>query len=439
MVEIEKIVYSTPSNLSYSTESFATMTIFQIIAIVLTLAALGAYLNHHFVKLPSTIGHMAFALVVSLCLIVLAELHLVTLQDISAAISQIDFSSILLHGMLSVLLFAGALHINLNDLKHAKLPVFVLATLGVIIATFVTGTLTWWGAAQIGVPLPYSYALLFGALIAPTDPIAVLSILKTSGASKGLYVKTGGESLFNDGVGVVVFMAILTSIMSPDKLTSMDIAHMFAWEGVGGAILGLLLGWATYCMLKSINEYQTELLLTLALVTGGYALAEYLHMSAPICMVTAGLIIGNHGRNFGMSDQTREHIDMFWELLDEIFNAILFLLIGLEIIVISLTTNVMLLGFFAIVAVLVGRLISVGLPISLMRIWRHFNRGTIRALTWGGLRGGISIALALSIPSSAEKDIILPVTYMVVLFSILVQGLTFRKVLKKIYINEAPS
>lgn len=406
------------------------MTLFQIIAIVITLAAVGAYINHRFVKLPSTIWHMVFALSISFVLILLSEIGLINIKDAASFVRQIDFSEVVLHGMLSVLLFSGALHINLSDLRTAKLPVMVLATFGVVLATFITGTITWWGANLIGIPLPYIYALLFGALISPTDPIAVLSILKTSGASKNLYVKTGGESLFNDGVGVVVFMAILTILSNPDNISVLTVGKLFVWEAFGGAALGGALGWGTYRMLKSINQYQTEVMLTLALVTGGYVLAEYLHMSAPICMVVAGLIIGNHGREHGMSDETREHIDVFWELLDEIFNAVLFLLIGLEIIIISLTGNVVILGGIAIAAVLIGRLISVGIPISIMRLWRPFERGTIRILTWGGLRGGISIALALSLPNSEFKDIILPVTYIVVLFSIIFQGLTFSKLLR---------
>jgi CPA1 family monovalent cation:H+ antiporter len=409
------------------------MTIFQLIAVVLTLAALGAYLNYKFIKLPSTIGQMLFALMISTVLIFLAELKIIDLTNISNIILQIDFSAVLLHGMLSVLLFAGALHININDLQNSKGTIFTLATFGVIASTFITGTLTWYGAQWIGIDLPYLYALLFGALISPTDPIAVLAVLKTSKVSKNLYVQTGGESLFNDGVGVVVFMAILGVILGGDKISVIDIAHMFAWEAIGGGILGFSLGWLTYKMLKTINHHQTELLLTLALVVGGYAFAEFVHMSAPICMVVAGLVIGNHGRNFGMSDETREHLDTFWELLDDIFNAILFLLIGLEIIVIALTGNLIILGCMAIGAVLVGRLISVALPISTMRLWKHFDTGTIRVLTWGGLRGGISIALALSLPNGPEKEIILTITYIVVLFSILVQGLTFKKILSLVY------
>ncbi|MFA7276735.1 MAG: sodium:proton antiporter [Pseudobdellovibrionaceae bacterium] len=409
------------------------MSAFQILAVILTIAAVGGYVNYKYIKLPTTIGHMAFALLVSFGAIILSEIHLIDIGFLSRTIDRIDFSSIVLHGMLSVLLFAGALHINLHDLKSVRLTVLVLATIGVVLATFITGTLVWWGAAQIGVNLPYIYALLFGALIAPTDPIAVLSILKQLNVSKSLYVKTGGESLFNDGVGVVVFLALLEVINSPQEFEPLDVLGLFGWEAVGGAVLGLALGGIVYAAIRTINDYKLEALLTLALVVGGYALAELVHMSAPISMVVAGLFIGNHGRNFGMSDESRAHLDVFWELLDEIFNAILFILIGLRIMVTPISVEIMILGAGAICAVLVGRLLSVGIPISIMRIWKKFDRGTIRTLTWGGLRGGISIALALSLPDGDAKAVILPMTYIVVLFSILVQGLTFQHVLARVY------
>jgi CPA1 family monovalent cation:H+ antiporter len=408
------------------------MTLFQAIAILLTFAAMAGYLNYRFVGLPTTIGHMAFALLLSLIAIATNRLGWLDTDAVSEFVGRIDFSEVLLHGMLSVLLFAGALHICLSDLAREKYPVFVLATVGVITATFITGALTWYAAILVGLQIPFIYALLFGALISPTDPIAALGILKQVAISKSLYVKIGAESLFNDGVGVVVFLAVLSVAISPGPIEWSGFLSSFFREALGGLSLGLALGWTTYRLLRSIDEYKVEVLLTLALVVGGYALAEYLSVSAPICMVAAGLVIGNQGRALGMSDQTRAHLDLFWELLDEIFNAILFLLIGLELMVISVDWLTIGLGGLAVIAVLVGRFVSVAVPITIMRMARTFEQGTIRLMTWGGLRGGISIALALSLPASHEKPIILQITYVVVLFSVLVQGLTFRAVIRSV-------
>ena len=367
----------------------------------------------------------------SLLLILLGKAGILDLAPIQHTLLQLNFSDILLHGMLSVLLFAGALHINLAELKDVRWAVAVLATVGVIIATFVTGTCIWFMAGWLGFDLSYIYALLFGALISPTDPIAVLAILKQAGASRKIYVKTGGESLFNDGVGVVVFLAILGIATGTSEFSIGGLAGIFLHETLGGAVLGGVLGWACYQLLKAINEYKVELMLTLALAIGGYALAEYLHLSAPICMVVAGLVIGNHGRARGMSEQTRLRLDDFWELLDEVLNALLFMLIGFELIIINLTGNSMLFGVLAIAAVLLGRFVSVALPVSLLSLKAPFENGTIPMLTWGGLRGGISVALALSLPAGAEKDLILPMTYTVVVFSILVQGLSFKRLIAR--------
>ncbi|PZQ48075.1 MAG: sodium:proton antiporter [Micavibrio aeruginosavorus] len=403
------------------------MTVFEIIAVILSVAAIGGYINYRYIGFPPTIGHMAFALLLSVLAIFAGSMGWFDLDAARAVVNSIDFSEVVLHGLLSYLLFAGALHIRLDDLKSVKWAVGSLATIGVVMATFLIGTLIWWAAQWMGLPMPYVYALLFGALISPTDPIAVLSILKEAGASKSLSTKVGGESLFNDGVGVVLFLAILSAANNPDHFEVSHVLLAFVEEGMGGLLLGGVLGWITYCLLRSIDDYKVEVLLTIALVTGGYALAEALHISAPLCMVAAGLIIGNQGRAHGMSDTTRQHIDVFWELVDEVLNAVLFLLIGLEILIVTLSSHTVQLGLIAIPIVLLARFVSVGLPVTVMRFFQAFDKGTVRLLTWGGLRGGLSIAMALSLPAGPEKPVILTMTYIVVLFSIFVQGLTFKR------------
>lgn len=403
------------------------MTPFQIIAVLLTFVGIGGYINHKYFRLPETIGHMAFALLLSLGAIIAYKLGLYDIAPVKAIIGSINFSEVLLHGMLSFLLFAGALQIRFDDLKEVGIPVAVLATAGVVISTLITGTLVWQGAGFIGLNIPYIYALLFGALISPTDPIAVLAILKDAGLSKRIYTKIGSESLFNDGVGVVMFLTILGIAAGGQQASVQDISVLIAQKGLGGLAMGFFLGWVTDSLLYRLDDYKVEVLLTLALVTGGYALAEFMHVSAPICMVAAGLIVGAQSRL--RPDTALKRVYIFWELMDEIMNAVLFILIGLEVIVITITRQHMMLGVFAIVAVLLGRLVSVSLPIGLMSLQQKFERGTIPILVWGGLRGGLSIAMALSLPEGPEKSIILPVTYIVVLFSVLVQGLSFRRFL----------
>ncbi|MGA7178702.1 MAG: sodium:proton antiporter [Thiobacillaceae bacterium] len=408
------------------------MTLFQTTAAILSVAALANYLNHRVLRLPSTMGLMVIGLLTSLGFVLLGKANLIDVTHAASFVRGIDFSETLLHGMLAFLLFAGALHVDLSDLREQKVAIAVLATVGVVLATFATGILFWFGARLLGFDLPFIYALLFGALISPTDPIAVLGILKQAGAPRGLEVKITGESLFNDGIGVVVFLTILDIALSGSPPALKEVGMFLLEEAVGGALLGLALGWITYRLLHTVDDYAVEVLLTLALAAGCYSLAEAVHVSAPIAIVVAGLVIGNHGRALAMSDKTREHVDTFWELLDEILNAVLFVLMGLEVIALTLNGGYLVLGGLAIAAVLAGRFLSVGLPVGLMR-WRwRFSPGSVRILTWGGLRGGISIALALSLPPSAERDLILTATYMVVVFSVLVQGLTLGPFIRRL-------
>ncbi len=407
------------------------MNLFNILAVLITLTALFSYINHRFIGLPVTIGVMLIALSLSLALNLLGILGFDLKDPAEALLGSIDFSKTVFQGILCFLLFAGALHINIDDLLERKWSIGVLATLGVLISTFLVGTLMWWVSGWLGIQISYIYCLLFGALISPTDPIAVLGILKTIRIPKSLETKIAGESLFNDGVGVVVFLVILEIATGTYEFDAGHIGLLFVQETIGGALFGLALGYLTYRMIKSVDNYQVEVLLTLALVVGGYALADVLHLSGPIAIVVAGLLIGNHGRLFAMSDNTRRQLDSFWELLDEILNAVLFVLIGLEILVLTFTQRYLLLSLIIIPLVIIARFVSIGIPMTLLRFFRTFSPGAVRIMTWGGLRGGISVALALSIPPTPERHVILAVTYAVVLFSILVQGLTIKGLVKR--------
>jgi CPA1 family monovalent cation:H+ antiporter len=370
---------------------------------------------------------MFISLVISLGLIAIANLGLDVESRAESVLAQIDFSELLLHGMLGFLLFAGALHVNLGDLLQQKWVISSLATAGLLISTLIVASLTWILLRSLGLDLPFIYCLLFGALISPTDPIAVLGILKNANAPKSLETKITGESLFNDGVGVVVFIVLLDVVRGGHEIDAGGVVLFFLQEAVGGAVFGLATGFLVYWMLKSVDNYPVEILLTMALVTGTYALAETLHLSAPIAVVVAGLLIGNQGRALAMSEKTCEHLDSFWELVDEILNAVLFVLIGLEILVLQFNLSYLLAGLAAIPLVLAARWVSVGIPISLLRLRREFSPNVVKIMTWGGLRGGISVALALSLPSGPERDVILAITYTVVVFSILVQGLTIGR------------
>ncbi len=400
------------------------MRLFDIIAILITLSALFSWGNHRFLKLPTAIGLMLIALLMSLVLLLPLPFMDGFEHEAHRMLDNIDFDETVLHGMLSFLLFAGALHVNLHDLAKQKWVIAVLATASVTGATVLIGGSAYLLFNLLGLTVPLLYCLVFGALISPTDPIAVLGILKSAGAPKSLETKITGESLFNDGVAVVVFLVLVKIAGGTEQVSAVEVLELLAYEAVGGLAFGLAAGWVAYWMLKRVDSYQVEVLITLALATGGYAAAEYLHLSAPIAIVAAGLLIGNHGRAAAMSDKTIEHLDTFWELVDEVLNAVLFVLIGLELLVISLSGQYLLAGVALIPLVLLARLVSVGLPIGIMRRFRSFSPGVVSILTWGGLRGGISVALALSLPPGEHRDILVTVTYVVVVFSILVQGLT---------------
>ena len=404
---------------------------FDVAVSCLVLTALLAYLNHRFIGLPTTIGVMGIALLLSFALFGFDKLGFGALRDFEMSLlSSIDFSELLMQGMLSLLLFAGALHVDLSELQAYKWQVGILAVFGTLVSTALVSFGLWAILPYTGVELPLSYCLIFGALISPTDPIAVMGVLKSAGAPKSLEIVIAGESLFNDGVGVVLFSLMLAMVTSGDAPTAAHGAMLLLEEGGGGIVFGLVLGFVTYRMLKSIDSYQEEVLITLAAVLGGYALASRLHVSGPLAMVVAGLIIGNHGRALAMSDKTREHLDMFWELLDSILNAVLFMLIGLEVILIEFSANLALAAAVVIAATLVARLLSVGAPIALLGRAFRLPEGALQVLTWGGLRGGISVALALSLPNGPQRDLVLALTYAVVVFSILVQGLSIGKVVR---------
>ncbi len=407
------------------------MKLFHVLAILISLSAVFSYLNYRYLKLPTAIGLMLIALLASLTLLMLGPLAQDLEEYTRALLRTVDFDETLLHGMLSFLLFAGALHVNLADLVKQRWVIATLATASVLGATVIIGYLAYSGFGLLGLDVPFIYCLLFGALISPTDPIAVLGILKSAAAPKTLETKITGESLFNDGMAVVVFLVLLGIATGGEELSLPAVAGLFLQEVLGGVLYGLGIGTLAYWMLKRVDDYSVEVLITLALTTGGYALAELLHLSAPIAIVVAGLLIGNHGRSFAMSDKTRGHLDAFWELVDEILNAVLFVLIGMEVLVLAYRDEYLLAGLLAIPITLLARLISVGVPVGIMRRYRSFSPMVVTILTWGGLRGGISIALALSLPQGEVRDTLVTVTYIVVAFSILVQGLTIGPLVRR--------
>ena len=410
------------------------LTLFEISALLLTVSAVFGWLNHRLFGLPQTIGLLLMALVASLALIGFDQLVPTSdmRETISAAVGQIDFFEALMNGMLAFLLFAGALHVDFGLLREQKWPVGLMASVGVLLSTAIVGGAFWAGARALGIDMPLIWALVFGALISPTDPVAVLSLLKSVRIPESLEVKIAGESLFNDGIGVVVFTIILAIAAGGENASAAHVGEVFVVEAVGGAVLGLTVGWLTVRMMRSINNYSIEILITLALVTGLYALAQRLHMSGPIAVVVAGLFVGHRGVETAMSEETRTYLFQFWEVIDEILNAVLFLLIGLEVLVIRIDPSLAGLAMLSIPIVLAARLIAVSVPITLLSLGSTFTPGSIPVLTWGGVRGGISVALALSLPIVGEREAILVATYFVVIFSIVVQGLTIRSLVSRV-------
>ena len=408
------------------------MSVLQVAALLIVLAGAFGAINYLFLKLPPSIGILVVALFASLGVMgldwVLPTLNIT--PTISAQVEALEFSDALLEGMLGLLLFAGALHVKLSDLRAQWGVVFLMATMGVALSTVVVGVGFSW---LTGMPL--LIALVFGALISPTDPVAVLGVLREANLEKSLETKIAGESLFNDGVGYVVFLVLVgLAFPSGDHHGSglADAAKLFFQEAVGGAVLGLVLGFLTFRVMRRIDDYSLEVLLTLGLAFGGYELAVYLHVSAPIMAVCAGLLIGDIGAKHGMSAETRDYVDAFWKLIDEILNAVLFLMIGVEVFAVTVSMDTVSAGFASIVLALFGRFAAVSVPVSVLKPFRSFAAGTIPIMTWGGLKGGISVALALSLPDSEWKPLILTCTYMVVLFSIIVQGLTVARVASRL-------
>ncbi len=410
------------------------LSLLDISALLLVLSALFGWINARFVRLPPTIALLLMALLASLGLMALDALipssHM--REDFTAAIAQIDFFDTLMKGMLAFLLFAGALQVDFSELRSVRWSVATLATFGVLTSTFIVGTGFWLVTKAVGVELPYAWALVFGALISPTDPVAVLSLLKSVRIPSQLEMKIAGESLFNDGVGVVVFAALLSLAMQGGQPDLLQVGELFLLEAVGGIVLGLVVGFLAVYAMQAIDDYPIEILLSLALVTGLYAIALRVHASGPLAVVVAGLLVGNRGVATAMSETTRQHLFDFWEVIDELLNSVLFLLIGFEMLVIGFDPTHAWPAVAAIPLVLFARFVSVSLPLSVKRMREAFTPGAVPVLTWGGVRGGISVALALSIPHNTFREEIIVATYAVVIFSILVQGLTLPSLIRRL-------
>jgi monovalent cation:H+ antiporter, CPA1 family len=411
----------------------AELTPFDAAAILIVLAAGLGYVNHRFIRLPSTIGLTIMGAVASLVVVGLDRVLPASQvgEQIVAFLAGIDFHTTLMDGMLSFLLFAGALHVDWAEMRRGRWPILVLSTIGVLISTALVGTGFFLLCRMLGLELPILWCMVFGALISPTDPVAVMSVLQRVAVSPTLKATVAGESLFNDGVGVVVFTILLAAALGTVPFSVGTAANLFLLEAGGGLLLGLVVGWIAFRAMRSIDEYKTEVMISLAVVMGGYALARWLHVSGPIAMAVAGLLIGNHGMAYAMSDTTRDYVIKFWGLIDDILNAVLFLLIGLEVVLITGDIRLLLVGVLAIPLAIAVRAVAVLLPLRAMRPVLDLGPLASTTLIWGGLRGGISIALALSLPEGPARSVVLAATYAIVLFSVIVQGGTIERVLRR--------
>jgi len=408
------------------------MSVQYIITIVIVLATFIAVLNHRFLKLPTSIGVMIIAIVVSLLLMLTSDIFPKLFDGTTALITSVDFSQVFISTLLNFLLFAGTIQIRIKDLRTQQLPVMLFATLGVAISSFAIAGIMYFILPLLNQPVPFLQCLLFGALISPTDPISVLAILRESNVSKSLEIKIAGESLFNDGVALVLFFTTLHALHNPGEGTSFgEIAKIFVTEALGGLVLGVVLGFIGLRLLKNVNDYKIEVMITLAIVLGGYTLARSLHISEPLTMVAAGIFIGNYGKAYAMSDVSGDYIDKFWELIDEILNIILFVLMGFELLLITHFSNYWLAGLAAIPIVLLGRFISIWTSSMVIRLKESISLSTMGFLTWGGLRGGISIALALTLNEQHHGHLFVVITYFVVVFSVVVQGLSIEKIAER--------
>lgn len=406
------------------------MELYYSFSVLIVLASLFAYINYRVLKLPSTIGIMVIAIIVSVILVASGDNFLPkTTNGLIKLVNSLDFTEVLMGAMLNFLLFAGGIHVNIKDLKEQFGPVVIFSTVGVIISTFAVAFGTFYLLPLVGIQMPFIYCLVFGALISPTDPVAVLSILKQANVSKSLETKVAGESLFNDGMAVVVFTVVLQLAIGKEiDLNVENIGLLLLREAGGGLLLGVLLGYSASRALRVVDDYIISVLITLSVVMGGYLIAREMHISAPLAMVAAGLFMGNFSESFKMKSETQDYLIKFWELIDEIMNAVLFLFIGFELLLIKDLNEYLVAGGICILIVLLARWVAIFVPTKFMAFKYRFSPQTVKVLVWGGIRGGVSIALALSIPVNEYSQIIISITYCVVVFSIIVQGLTIAKV-----------